>query len=65
MVAITTRKETKKGPEMISEEVMINPVITEKSEEMAVSEEACLSLPNIVGDVKRHKNIVVEYKNIE
>ena len=65
MIAITTRKETKKWPELTNEEVMINPVITEVSDEMVVSEEACLSLPNIVWDVKRHKNIVVEYKNIE
>jgi len=32
---------------------------------MVVSEEACLSIPNVIGNVKRHKNITVEYKNIE
>lgn len=65
MIAITTWKETKKWPELASEGIMVNPVIIEKSEEMVVSEEACLSLPNIIGNVKRHKNIVVEYKNLE
>ena len=65
MVAITTRKNGKKGQELASEEVMINPVITESSPEMVVSEEACLSLPNVIWNVKRHKNITVEYKNIE
>lgn len=65
MVAITTWKQGKKWQELASEEVMINPVITEKSDEMVVSEEACLSVPNVVGKVKRHKWITVEYKNVE
>ncbi len=65
MIAITTRKEWKKWPELVSEWVMINPVILEASTEMVVSEEACLSLPNVIWDVKRHKNITIEYKNIE
>jgi peptide deformylase len=65
MIAITTRKNGKKWQELASEEVMINPIITEASSETAISEEACLSLPNMIWDVKRHKNITVEYKNIE
>jgi len=65
MIAITTRKNGKKWPELATEEVMINPIITEASPDMVVSEEACLSLPNVIGSVKRHKTITVEYKNIE
>lgn len=65
MIAITTRKEGKKWPELVSEWVMINPVILEASPEMVISEEACLSLPNVIWDVKRHKTITIEYKNIE
>ncbi len=65
MIATTTWKTWKKWQELASEEIMINPVITEKSDEMVVSEEACLSIPNVIGNVKRHKNITVEYKNIE
>ena len=65
MIAITTRKTGKKWQELASEEVMINPIITEASPDMVVSEEACLSLPNIIWNVKRHKNITVEYKNID
>lgn len=65
MIAITTRKEWKKWTELVSEWVMINPVILEASPDMVISEEACLSLPNLIWDVKRHKTITIEYKNIE
>lgn len=61
MIAVTSRKETKKWPELASETVMINPEIIEKSTEMADSKEACLSIPNMAWRVKRHKNITVEY----
>jgi peptide deformylase len=43
---------------------MINPEIIEKSNEMLVSEEACLSVPDVIWKVKRHQNIVVEYLDI-
>jgi len=64
MVATTTRKTWKKWQELVSENILINPIITEASKEMVTSEEACLSLPNIVWNVKRHKNITIEYKDI-
>jgi len=50
MIAVTFWKESKKWPEWIDEEIMIN-------------EEACLSVPNVIWKVKRHQNIVVEYLN--
>jgi len=65
MIAVTTWKQGKKWQELASEEIMINPIIIEKSEEMVKSEEACLSVPNVIGTVKRYKNITVKYKNIE
>lgn len=40
---------------------MINPEIIEKSQEMIVEEEACLSLPDLRGNVARHKKITVSY----
>lgn len=40
---------------------MINPMITDKSKEMITGEEACISVPDVFGLVRRHKNIVVEY----
>ncbi len=64
MIAVTMRKETKKWPELINEEIMINPEIVEKSPDMVISDEACLSIPDVVGKVKRHKNIVVQYTDI-
>ena len=42
-------------------QLLINPKITHKSWSKDVMEEGCLSVPNIYGKVKRHKNITVEY----
>lgn len=65
MIVVTSRKETKKGPELASETAMINPVITEKSQEMIIGKEACLSVPGIEWNVKRHKTITVEFLNLK
>jgi len=64
MIAVTSRKETKKWPELASETIMINPIITEKSNEMIIEKEACLSVPDVIGYVKRHKSITVEYTDV-
>jgi peptide deformylase len=34
---------------------MINPEIIEKSQESILREEACISLPDVLGKVKRYK----------
>ena len=65
MIAVTSRKETKKWSELASETVMINPVITEKSKETVIWKEACLSIPDVIWYVKRHKNITVEYTSLD
>ena len=44
---------------------MINPKIMETSQEMAIDEEACISLPDVFGKVKRHKTILVTYTDIK
>ncbi|MFA5947945.1 MAG: peptide deformylase [Candidatus Gracilibacteria bacterium] len=44
--------------------IMINPVILAKSEEMDLKEEGCLSLPNVFKNVWRHKNIIVDFINL-
>jgi len=49
---------TKNGPEFF-----INPVIIKKSWAKETAEEGCLSVPNIFGKVKRHRQIVVDYIN--
>ncbi len=41
--------------------VMINPRILDKSEELEIFEEGCLSLPNLRADVERPKIIKVSY----
>lgn len=41
---------------------LINPVITEKSGEI-IDTEGCLSLPDYWGNVKRYKNLTVEYQD--
>ncbi|MBI4975741.1 peptide deformylase [Candidatus Peregrinibacteria bacterium] len=44
---------------------MVNPDIVEKSDEMEIGEEGCLSLPGRFGKVTRHKMIVVEFSDLE
>lgn len=44
--------------------MLINPKITRKSLGKEWGEEGCLSLPNIFGQVKRHKEITCEYFDI-
>lgn len=65
MVSITTRKETKKWRKQIDEIIMINPKIKEKSINTRVDLEACLSLPEIEWNVRRHNDITVEYTTLK
>ncbi len=44
---------------------MINPEIIEKSQDIIIRKEACISLPDLVGTVKRHKAIVVQYTDLK
>ena len=43
--------------------VLINPEITEMSEEVICAEEGCLSIPGYVGDVERAAEVTVRYLN--
>jgi peptide deformylase len=43
--------------------VLINPELTERSEEMAVGEEGCLSVPAVYDDVRRHARVRVRALN--
>lgn len=47
---------TKEGPKCL-----LNPKITKKSWAKEVGEEGCLSIPNVFGQVRRHKKITCEY----
>ncbi len=44
---------------------MINPTILEKSDDMMLDEEGCLSLPEIREDVARHRVVKVTYRDID
>ncbi len=61
IIATTQWKHNKRGEKNTGETIMINPEIIEKSQEMTVEEEACLSLPDLRGNVARHKKITVSY----
>jgi methionyl-tRNA formyltransferase len=73
MIAVTEWKEEKtkqrntssKHPkkvkkEIIGEYVMINPEILEHSTTTQITEEACLSIPNVFGEVQRFQRIKVK-----
>ncbi len=62
MIAVTFWKEVGEKSECVGDTVMINPVITRKSDEKFLFEEACLSLPGKRGDVLRHRHIKVSYQ---
>jgi peptide deformylase len=51
--------------EIIGEYIMINPEILEHSTTRQVIEEACLSVPNVIGEVERFQWIKVKYQNIQ
>lgn len=40
--------------------VVINPEIVTRSEQMVTGVEGCLSVPNLVGEVARHEDIIVK-----
>ena len=61
VIATSQWDKTGKKNKYLGETIMVNPVITDKSKELIIAEEACLSVPDVFGYVKRHKSIVVEY----
>lgn len=68
IIAVTFWKESWENGEIISqtgEEVMINPIITSKSKETYLFEEACLSVPGRKWNVLRHRHIKVEYQTVD
>ncbi len=45
--------------------VMVNPEVLSKSEDLAVAEEGCLSLPGVYGNVLRPTAIKVKYQDLK
>jgi len=61
IIAVDISKTKNKGHGRI---VMINPVIIEKTSEMVITKEGCLSIPDYVGYVERPKKITVNFLDI-
>ena len=65
VIATTQREKKGDDKKVTGETIMINPKLTAASEEQVVWEEACLSLPEIFGMVRRHKTITVQYMDLK
>lgn len=61
VIATSQREKKPKKDKLLGTTVMINPKIVDKSKETILREEACISLPNCTGMVRRHKIIHVEF----
>lgn len=44
--------------------IMLNPRVIKMSDRMIKSQEGCLSLPGVTVNINRHKNIIVEYEDV-
>lgn len=64
IIAVSFRKEDNDKLKRVGDTVMINPQIISKSDKMMVSEEACLSLPKLQGNVLRHETIKVTWQDL-
>jgi peptide deformylase len=65
LVVIEYADDEKDGKEAAPKKlyVLANPEFIEKSEEMVLGVEACLSVPDLVGEVDRHEWVVVKGLN--
>jgi len=61
VIATSQREKKPKKDKFLWTTVMINPTIVNKSKETILWEEACISLPNCTGMVRRHKGIHIEF----
>ena len=65
VIATSQRDKKKTKDKLLGETIMINPKILDKSKETILREEACISLPNCTGMVKRHRAITVEFLDLQ
>ena len=65
VIATSQRDRKKTKDKFLGETIMINPKIIEKSKETILREEACISLPNCTGMVRRHQSITVEFLDLK
>lgn len=65
IIATSQREQKKTKDKLLGETIMINPKIIDKSKETILWEEACISLPNAIGMVRRHRAITVEFLDLK
>ncbi len=65
VIATSQRDKKKTKDKLLWTTVMINPKILDRSKETILWEEACISLPNCTGMVKRHRAITVEFLDLK
>lgn len=65
VIATSQRDKKKTKDKLLGETIMINPKILDRSKETILREEACISLPNCTGMVKRHRDITVEFLDLQ
>ncbi len=65
IIATSQWEKKPKKDKLLWTTIMINPKIVDRSKEMILWEEACISLPNCTGMVRRHKGIHVEFIDIK
>ena len=65
IISTSQRDKKKTKDKLLWTTIMINPKILDRSKEMILWEEACISLPNCTGMVKRHKAITVEFMDLK
>lgn len=64
-VRVMVYNPTGEASEKDQEVVLVNPRYVNKSKGQTLFEEGCLSFPEIMGDVKRPKSIVVEAQDLK
>lgn len=65
VIATSQREKKPKKDKLLWTTIMINPKIIDTSKETILWEEACISLPNCTGMVRRYKGIHVEFLDIK
>ena len=65
VIATSQREKKPKKDQLLWTTIMINPKIIDTSKETILWEEACISLPNCTGMVRRYKGIHVEFLDIK
>ena len=61
-IIVVEYSEEHETPELY---IVVNPEITDASDEMVTGIEGCLSVPDLIGEVDRHERIIVKGQDIK